>query len=63
MASSAGAVASICGMLLGGLLYDVIYEQIFIVVTLTILVVFFFTFRLPSAPDQSADLSSAAQQA
>jgi DHA1 family tetracycline resistance protein-like MFS transporter len=63
MASSAGAVASICGMLMGGLLYGVIHERVFIIVTLTILLVFFFTFRLPAKPEGSGVLSGAPQQA
>jgi hypothetical protein len=57
LASSSGAVASIMGLLLGGLLYELVSEQVFIVVAGIIMLVFLSSWRLAAGASESAAAS------
>jgi DHA1 family tetracycline resistance protein-like MFS transporter len=46
LASSAGSLASIVGLIVGGILYHAFHEQIFLIAAAIIFIVFLFSFRL-----------------
>jgi MFS family permease len=58
IASSFGSLASIIGLVVGGILYGILGGRVFLVSAVTIYVVFFLSFRLVSSGNRASEVSN-----